>query len=81
MNSRIGALAFMSVLLSGCVLTKQEAEMIDYGMKNIQTAIWKRRCITALEDLGLNQINSVLIAHNSEHRHVAWLGKPPQCKE
>jgi hypothetical protein len=81
MNSRIGALAFMSLLLSGCVLTEQEAQTISYGMKNISIAIEKRRCITALEDQGLDQINSVLIAHKSEHRHVAWLGKPPRCKD
>jgi hypothetical protein len=84
------ALMLLSIVLSGCEgsdtpwgnLTDQEARAIGAGLKNISSSIeTKRKCVTVQEDIGLDQINSVLVAHKSAHRIVTWPGKPPLCRD
>jgi hypothetical protein len=57
-----------------------ESAVISIGLKNITSNMQKRSCIFRGEMHGLNQINSVLEKHGSEHRIVSWY-LPRLCDE
>jgi hypothetical protein len=61
-------------------LTADEEQTISFGLKNISNSMQKRSCIFRGERDGLNQINSVLEKHGSEHRIVSWY-LPRLCDE
>jgi len=61
-------------------LTADEEQTISSGLKNITSSMQKRSCIFRGEMHGLNQINSVLEKHGSEHRIVSWY-LPRLCDE